>query len=137
MPCDGSYMNPSVRETESLLICKRIIFLFKKLNFPIPKKIVESSESLYGDLKNLDKNVALLCLVISNMTKEQVDSILYNARSKESRDLANWWEEHQEADIKRKQKTKEKMDSSGKLVFSGLSKLSQDEFDILLNFFKS
>ena len=134
MPCDGSYMNPSEKETESLLICKRIVFLFKKLNFPVPKRILEASNSLYGDMKNLDKNVALLCGIISQMKKEQVDSIIYNARSKESRDLADWWEVHQEADSKRKVKqTKEEKANFSKL-FSILSKLSQEEFEILTSF---
>ncbi|RTK97793.1 MAG: hypothetical protein EKK64_00900 [Neisseriaceae bacterium] len=135
MPCDGSYMNPSQRETDSLFICKRIVFLFKKLNFPIPKRIVEAADSLYGDVENLDENVAILCGVIRQMKKEQVDSIIYNARSKESRDLANWWEEHQEADSKRKngKQTVEEKETFSKL-FSILSKLSQEEFDILSSF---
>lgn len=130
MPCDGSYMNPSQKEIESLEVCKRIIFLFGRLGFAIPSSILEAATSQYGDLKNLDRNIDLLCMAIRQMTEDQKQSIIYNGRNKESRKLANWWEEHTEADSKKKPPTAEEIQEA-KILFSVLSSLPQMDYNIL------
>lgn len=39
-----------------------------------------------------------LCRLLKDMSVEQMTAIVYNPHSKESRRLADWWEQHQEDD---------------------------------------
>ena len=60
------------------------------------------------------------------MSKKKQDEFIYNARVKESRDLADWWEEHQGADRKREAKEK-KAKKEADLRKKALSKLTAAE----------
>ena len=39
--------------------------------------------------------VGMLVGMISALTSGQMDKFVYNARSRDARNLANWWEDHQ------------------------------------------
>lgn len=68
------------------------------------------------------------------MTEEQRNKYIYDGRINECRDIADWWEEHQEADRKRLMKEqseakakaeKQKEKNQVKKILRGLSKEDQ------------
>lgn len=50
-----------------------------------------------------DRMIPLLCGKLKALGPAAFSAIVYNARSRESRDLADWWEDHQEADRQRQE----------------------------------
>lgn len=48
-----------------------------------------------------DEITVYLCDLLKGLNVIQQDRIIYNAHDRRSRDLANWWEEHQKLDRKR------------------------------------
>lgn len=44
---------------------------------------------------------AKLCSLLKSLTENEREALVYNAHSRISRDLANWWEDHQDLDAKR------------------------------------
>lgn len=100
MPCRSDYMDPTNREAQLQRSAKLLVFVCKQLGFNPPAYAVEDAENSHC---HRDSSVIKLCDLIHGMNEEELNRIVYNARSKESRDLADWWEEHEEADRKREQ----------------------------------
>lgn len=138
MPCRCDYLEPSEREIESKRVAELLLFLensSKDFVSGFDKKTLKSiSSDPYGGLKYLDKMVAALCSICSSMTEEQRNKYIYDGRIKECRDIADWWEKHQEADRKRlieeRRKAKAKADKEKekdqvKKILRGLSKEDQ------------
>lgn len=157
MPCDGSYMDPNDWERNSHKVCKHLKFIFDKLKDEkkLPRKLAaallcddralveaidKGAKDPYGCLNTpyaLDEQVAKLCSILSNMTPKMLDKYVYDGRNKQSRELANWWEEHQEADqdrVKEEQrqiaKKKREVTQTAALTY-GLKKLSSKELRLL------
>ena len=130
MPCNSNYMNPTLKEINRRETSELICYVNRKLNLPTPTNIIEASQDIYGQGVELDEVVSLLCEKISSMTEQQKESIVYNAKNKTSRKLADWWEEHVEADKRRlkmeleEKKKKETMDEI-------LKKLTPSEKEVL------
>ena len=97
MPCMCHHMEPTARERQSKIVCSLLVTLQKDGHLAnLPVGIQEGSRSSYGATSLVDEATALLCKVIPTLP----DKYLYNARSKSSRDLLDWWEEHQVLDAK-------------------------------------
>lgn len=94
MPCNSDYLDPTTRERELQRAAKLLVFVLECLHEKPSAAIVEASKDQYCKVDY----VAALCGWIRTLTKEQRDAIVYDGRNKTSRDLADWWEEHQEAD---------------------------------------
>jgi hypothetical protein len=101
MPCDGSYMNPNDEEHNRRTAAEFIVFVDSKLGIETPEDIKHAAGHIYGQGVELDDVVAKLCFKLSTLTKKQQSVIIYNGRDKTSRALADWWDEHQEADKER------------------------------------
>jgi len=99
MPCYQP--EESRNEKESRRIANLILILDKKLGVPSAPEVVEWSKEIFKDYSHILAPV--LCLRIRTLTPEQMDAIVYNGRDKESRMLADWWDEHDAFD-----KSKEK-----------------------------
>jgi len=92
---------PTVRERQKKEAATLLVFVMNNLGKPIYETLKSAASSLYGGSVDGDAVVAELCAAIRSMTPKQLDAIVYNGRDKMSRRLADWWEEHQEEDIKR------------------------------------
>lgn len=119
MPCRSDYLQRDTRETESRLVIDLLVYVRDSLGSNLeevysrrdqpryPPDYINQwevkSDPYYGLVGGLDQQTAMLCLLICNMTDDEREKILYNAHSKQSRQLADWWEKHQEADRKREQ----------------------------------
>jgi hypothetical protein len=134
MPCNGDYLDPSSFEKTCQQMAKYIIYLNNILKKSTPSWVVECSTNCYGAVQHEQggdiRLAPLLCETIKSMSKKQISRIIYNSKCKTARDLANWWEEHQEADNKRiKIELAAKHDE--KLRQQALSKLSREEKRVL------
>lgn len=105
MPCDGSHCEPTRVEAETQLVCQLICVLAPRLNLNVPAYAAKASRSIYGAGANVDSATQRLCRLC-----EQADpDIIYaNARDKDMRPVATWWEAHQERDRMKAQRVKEK-----------------------------
>ena len=104
MPCNGDYLDPTNIEEEAKRVANLILYVNSFSNEKTPVWIRECAENYYSGHGNklardvIDELVSHLCDKITNMTDSKRNKIIYNSRNKVSRDLASWWEEHQEAD---------------------------------------
>lgn len=71
-----------------------------------------------------------LCDACRNMTEDQKQEIIYDGRNPSARKLADWWEEHQEAD--RRREAKEAKDAADDIIRkAALAKLTSEERRVL------
>jgi len=126
MPCDSSYLEPSLREQELRLSAQLYAYVLEKLKRKIPHKLAQDAQHLYGG----DDYIPKLCEVLKNLDRAQQDVIIYNARDPQSRKLADWWEKHQAADREREAQ-EARMKTQKDLRESALSKLTREEIKAL------
>ena len=96
MPCNSEYLRPSEREEKLQHTAKLLVWVHAQIDLECPKWIREAASSIYG---NAD-TVAELCRILKRLEPEKLEYLL-TQKIRESRDLANWWEDHQETDRKR------------------------------------
>lgn len=130
MPCNCDYMEPTTHEIRSKEVAQHLAYVYKKLNQKVPKEVMEASSHIYGNVGKLNEMVVSLCDMLTHMEDIVRDSIVYNPKEKESRRLADWWEEHQEADRKRIAKEK-KASEMKRLAEKAKGKLSKKELEAL------
>lgn len=100
MPCNTDYMEPNVRERQRRLAAQLLIYVYGRLGLTISTRIKIAADDIYGGPAN-DDFVTELCSILKIMSTAQIDEVVYDARDKTARQLADWWEEHQEEDRKR------------------------------------
>jgi len=122
MPCVSDYMEPTGKERKLQQTAQLLEYALFELNLPIPSKVKTASSNIYCHLDLVPD----LCELITNMNDLQRDRVVYNAYNKQSRELAHWWENHQEADRKRIAADMEKADRQS-LIESAKSKLTDAE----------
>ena len=71
-----------------------------------------------------------LCKTIRGMNENQLNTIVYNGRDKTSRDLANWWEEHEAADRAREAQERKEAEEKA-LAQTAMQKISKEELAAL------
>jgi hypothetical protein len=94
MGCRSDYLAPNTYETESRKACKNFVYLASILGKPIPRWITEGAEDVYGSINKMHEITVMLC----ELCRQADDSIIYNGRCREARRLADWWDDHKEAD---------------------------------------
>src|SRR5262245_55475981 len=119
MPCNSDYMEPTAMEMQLQRTAKLLVWLCRKRGVPPESWVVKESRNCYASRKDL---VPSLCSMIRTLTPEQVEQYIYDAHDRTSRQLAEWWETHQRADVKRhEEEQKERVKASARR--SGLAKL--------------
>lgn len=98
MPCDSSYMEPTTKERKLKETTALLVYTLEALGHKLPQDIIDQNNDYYGH--GVDR-VPELCALLKNMSEMELERIVYDGRSKNARDLANWWEEHQAADAQR------------------------------------
>lgn len=107
MPCYSP--DPTERELKTLSLSKKIVCVHSKLGTQVPDDILEISKMPHPAYPNqvpdkLDRMTSYLCGILRGLDKKTFEEIVYNARCKESRRLADWWEEHEKFDRNRNEK---------------------------------
>lgn len=98
MPCHDP--SPDERDLRAVNAAKCLNILYEKLGLPYKIGVPTGYDEI-GFGKSLDELTNMLCSTIRGLTPEQLEAIVYNGRDKNSRKLADWWDEHQEIDKKR------------------------------------
>lgn len=85
---------------------------------------------IHTPLHDHHENTRFLCSNIKKMNQRQLDTIVYDGHNKMARDLADWWEEHQEMDREREKEKQERV-KARQLRKTALAKLTDEERKIL------
>jgi len=126
MPCNSGYQDPNREEINKVETSNLLIYVNKKLGIETPSNVKKAAKHIYGEGVDLDVITRKLCSTLKKLNKKQINEIVYNAKDKNSRKLADWWEEHQEADKKRlAEEAAEKKEQ--KLKQKAISKLTTKE----------
>ena len=100
MPCNSEYLNQNDREAELQKAAILYAWVLKKRRRVVPKYVAAAAAEYY--CKD-DRPVIELCAFLTSMKAKDRDKLIYgNAKDRMARKLADWWEDHQEADKKRK-----------------------------------
>ena len=127
MPCNSDYMAPSTKERELQRTAKLLVYLQRQLGQEPEAWLLHEANNIYS---SNDQSVIKLCDALRQMSPTQMDSIVYNGHNKTARDLADWWEEHQAADVER-ERTEAIVTARKQLRDQALSKLTSEEKEAL------
>ncbi len=130
MPCRSDYLEPNAREIESQRVAKLLSYAFHALSMRVPVRVEAASADIYGNRDLCDAFTIQLCGLCKAMTEAEQTRIIYNAKSKDARALADWWEEHQAADAKREAEERAEA-KRAKIAAAALAKLSTTEREAL------
>lgn len=129
MPCNCDYMNPTEAEIDSRETAQNLEFVLTSLGHTPAALYRRAAENYYGDASLLNDMTVLLCKTLRDLEAtdaEKFEQLVYNGRNKQSRQLAIWWERHEEAD--RNREAVESADADRKrLVKQALAKLTDEE----------
>ena len=130
MPCQSDYLAASGQELESARVCKLLVYLYGFLKKSVPQWIKDASEDYYGNVQRLDEATKILCESCRSLTSTETEEFIYNAHNSDARELASWFERHQEWDARRVLEEKE---TRAKVVAKdrALKKLSNEEIEAL------
>lgn len=100
MPCNSDYLEPTGKEKQLRRVAQMYDWLLKQLEEDVPSKVHATATNQYAS----DDYTADLCARLTELEEQEFvnrfQTIMY-APNKMARELATWWEEHQEADRKR------------------------------------
>lgn len=127
MPCNSDYLDPTMMEEQLQRTAQLLVYVLRQLDWPIGAELIREADNPYAEEVG---QVERLCSTLSGLSKDDFERIVYNARSKTSRDLADWWEEHEAADREREEQ--ERADTRREQARqSALAKLTPEEREAL------
>lgn len=137
MGCRSDYMEQTDEEKHFQETAKLILYVLEELGInhllidgtsvERYKWIHKQSVDQYANDRDLEP---YLCNLLRNMGETDLEEIVYNAKSRKSRQLADWWEDHQKADEARKKIDLNKLEDQ-KIKESALKKLTAEEKRVL------
>ena len=128
MPCESAYLAPTHKEQQDRRACVLLVWLRNQLGFDRDLHAERGAADIYGNCHiNPHKE---LCRILGVLNQPQIEEIVYNAKDRTARDLADWWEDHQEADRKREAAVAT-IKANHVATVSALNKLTPDERRVL------
>ena len=91
MPCNSDHLEATRRESYNRLTAQLIVYLKGRAASPQEKA---DAANYYGGADY----TAELCAMLTAMSPEDANRLVYDGRNAMARKLADWWEEHQKAD---------------------------------------
>lgn len=125
MGCRSDYMEQTSSEQFVQKTAINLVYVLKSLKKSVPKWVQKTANDYYAQDPE-DQLTPTLCGLIKKMTKAQLNKIVYDGRSPEARQLAQWWDEHQAAD-KRRSANKTEKAQKNKIKKQALKKLTTEE----------
>lgn len=89
---NGDHPAPTYEERKSRETCIHIIYLCEMTHEPYPHWVSAGADAFYGIPSHMEEAAKRL----GKMCSEVDESVIYNARDRRARALADWWEEYQE-----------------------------------------
>lgn len=132
MPCNSEYLNPTHAEANSKRVATLLVYVLESLGHKVNPAYIKAKDDYYGNTGLLGAMVVKLCSLCSDMSDIEKENIIYNARNKTARDLADWWEEHQEADKRRiaEEKREKELDAVREKALSKLTAKERRALDL-------
>jgi hypothetical protein len=99
-------MNPTQKEANSKHVASLLVYVQEQLGGAAVQEYAIAANNSYGNPALLDEMTAELCYalkLIVDSGEETYNRIVYDAKNPMSRKLADWWEQHVEADLKRRE----------------------------------
>lgn len=132
MPC--TYDGPEATHFDHAIYraAPLLVYVREAMNQPIVYWVRQYTHKLLysGTQEIADGITSMLCEACRNMTEDQKQKIIYDGRNPNARKLADWWEEHQEADRKREAK-EAKAAADAAIRKAALAKLTAEERRVL------
>lgn len=126
MPCRSDYMEPNSRERLLPETAQLYGYVLVETNQRVPGAVADAANDIYCRRDF----VADLCRALTDMDAETMERVVYNGRDRRARQLADWWERHQAADLARIQKeTQEQREK--KILTAALEKLTREEIAVI------
>lgn len=122
MPCTSDYPAPTPKEIELQRTAKLLIYVLEKTGRKADALMKKTAEDCYAN----EDYVPKLCAMLKKMPEKVRDKLVYDARNKTSRELADWWEEHQAADLRQRREEQEQKERE-KLAAQARMKLTPAE----------
>lgn len=109
MPCNCDHMEPTQHEAESRRVAKHLVYVYNAKGWAakLPEWIAAAASDLYGNAAKVHVLTEELCTLLGSMSRADADRIVYDGRSERARNLASWWEAHQEADREKEERKAE------------------------------
>lgn len=102
MPCDSSYLEPNSREKAHQEAAILYLHLLGELRLPVPDWVAEEAENIYAGDARLFPD---LCATLTGLGAKGREDVIYgDAHNPMARRLADWWEEHEAADMARRER---------------------------------
>jgi hypothetical protein len=143
MPCTNDYPEPTSENRKLQNTAKMVLSFYERAVAAGYSKSVVSKTALRHAKDAAEDEYCrmdlapVLCSAMNEVKSEKpklFDEVVYDARSRASRELADWWEEHERADAERlRREAKQKKQAA--LVESARAKLSDKEYAALKEHF--
>ena len=133
MPCNCDHLEVTYDEMASKKVCQHICFLFSQLGKHIPEWVKNGSSEYYGVSSKLAEAEAMLYETIIRLNDDALNAYVYNGKSKNSRVLANWYDDFAK-NYNTERKRKKRKAEIEKRAKSILAKLRKDEVEIVRNY---
>lgn len=127
MPCNSDYLEPSIREAELSRAAGLLVFALEASGRTPEPWARKEAANLYASDERI---VPELCALIRSLGDSERDRIVYDAKSRISRDLADWWEEHEQADREREERERAAI-RKAEARKSAAQKLTEEELEAL------
>lgn len=128
MPCRSDYMEPNGKERQLQETAQLLVYVRMNTNSGV--KVSNKLKSAARDIYCRQDYVPELCAAIRSLTEEEQARIVYDGRNPEARRLADWWDEHQEADRKRLER-QYRQNQRNELRKKALAKLTPEEIEVI------
>lgn len=137
MGCNSQYMESTHEERFRKNTHALLAYAYRSLGLPVPDKVKTGANNYYGDGGySSDDVTSKLCALIRTMNAEDMTRIVYNAKNRDARKLADWWEDHEKADkIRAIEEAKEQQMKN--LAQQAAAKLTKQELAALRHSFRA
>lgn len=125
MGCRSDYLEQTSVEAFVQTTAKNLVYVLKSLKKTVPKWVTTIANDYYAQDPQ-DQLTPMLCETIKKMSSSQLQKIVYDGKKPEARQLAEWWDNHQAADKRRKKENRSK-NVQNKLKKQALKKLTKAE----------
>lgn len=121
------YMAPRPKEIEQRKTAQLLVFALEQLGKDIPEDVQKVANNSYGgDVNQTERLYKLL----SELSEDQREQLVYDAHNRTSRHLADWWEDQSEK-IAREREVAEAEARRQEVRAQALEKLTPEEREAL------
>jgi hypothetical protein len=101
MPCNCDHLEPTARERAFQKAAKLLLLVHNYNNWKAPIELRGHAQDVYCSIDYVEQ----LCTILQEMPDKAREKMLYgDPKNRPRRELASWWEDHQEEDRKRVQR---------------------------------